>query len=109
MDEPLERRLASNEDVFRKVNEGIERGQWPGEPDTPIGFRCECARLGCNMLLHLTVGQYEHVRSNPRRFVVIHGHELPAVEQVVEVQPGYVIVEKNGDAGNETETLDQRD
>ena len=51
-------------------------GQWPGDEDTPVGFRCECARLGCNQLIELTVREYEEVRSHPRRFVVVPGHEL---------------------------------
>ena len=49
----------SNEDMFRDVNEGIVRGQWPGDPEAPIGFRCECARLGCNVLVALTLAEYE--------------------------------------------------
>ncbi len=89
--------------MFRDVNEGIERGQWPGEEAKPVGFRCECARLGCNLLLKLTLAEYEHVRSNPRRFVVIEGHELPAVENVVERGPGYVVVEKFDEAGEQAE------
>jgi hypothetical protein len=109
MDESLQRRLARNEGVFREVNESIERGQWPGEPDAPVGFRCECARLGCNMLLHLTLADYERVRADPRRFVVIRGHQVPAVERVVEVQAGYVVVEKTGNAGEEAEARDPRD
>lgn len=88
-----------NEAVFREVNEGIERGQWPGEDAAPVGFRCECARLGCNLLLELTLAEYERVRSNPRRFFMIGGHELPAVERVIERRPGYVIVEKYDEAG----------
>jgi hypothetical protein len=108
MDEAIERRLACNEDVFREVNEGIERGQWPGERNAPVGFRCECARLGCNMLLHLTLADYEQIRSNPRRFVVVAGHELPAVEQAVATGAGYVVVEKTGNAGDEAEHLDPR-
>ena len=39
------RAAAINEAAIRDVNEGIERGQWPGTR-TPVGFRCECARLG---------------------------------------------------------------
>jgi hypothetical protein len=98
-DDDLQRRLASNEAVFRQVNEGIERGQWPGEEGAPVGFRCECARLGCNLLLELTLAEYEHVRSAPRCFVMIDGHELPGVEAVIERRPGYVIVEKQDEAG----------
>ena len=88
VDEELQRRLAANETMFREVNEGIERGQWPGEAGEPVGFRCECARLGCNLLLKLTLAEYEHVRAHPRRFMMIPGHEIPEVETVVERTPG---------------------
>jgi Oxidoreductase family, NAD-binding Rossmann fold len=80
VDDELQRRLASNEAVFRQVNEGIQRGQWPGDEGQQIGFRCECARLGCNALLELTRDQYEHVRASPRRFIMLGGHERPEVE-----------------------------
>jgi hypothetical protein len=39
------------------------------------------------------------VRSHPRRFVVLPGHEEPAVESTVEVYPDYVVIEKRGGAG----------
>jgi hypothetical protein len=73
---------------MRDVNEGIERGAWPGEEDTPVGFRCECARLGCNQLVELSVREYEEIRAHPRRFVLVPGHESPDVETVVETRQG---------------------
>ena len=81
-------RAAANEGAIRDVNEGIERGQWPGDEDTPVGFRCECARLGCNRLIELTVHEHEEIRSHPRRFVVLPGYGLPDVETVVATRPG---------------------
>ncbi len=107
MDEARRRRLATNETVFRRVNEGIERGQWPGE-ERQVGFRCECARLGCNSLIELTVAEYEHVRANPRRFVMIADHEVPAIESVVERGERYVVVEKRDEAGELAESTDPR-
>jgi hypothetical protein len=71
MDEGLQSRVAGNEALFRKVNEAIERGQWPGEEDSPAAFRCECARLDCNKLISLTPREYKRVRATPRRFLVI--------------------------------------
>jgi hypothetical protein len=108
VDDELQRRLASNEAVFREVNEGIERGQWPGDEASPIGFRCECARLGCNLLVELTLSEYEQVRSDPRRFVMIDGHQVPEVERVVERQPGYVVVVKQDEAGEHAAEADPR-
>jgi hypothetical protein len=104
-----QQRAAANEATIRDVNEGIERGQWPGDEDTPVGFRCECARLGCNQLVELTVREYERIRSHPRRFVVLRGHELPDVETVVEAREGYIIVEKRNQAGEVAEALDPRE
>jgi hypothetical protein len=101
-------RLGANEAVFRQVNEGIERGQWPGEEDSPISFRCECAQLGCNELLELSVNEYESVRANPRRFIVVPGHQRPDIEHVIDVRPGYVIVEKRDQAGTVAEETDPR-
>jgi len=101
------RRAAANQATIRDVNEGIERGQWPGEGDTPVGFRCECARLGCNRLIELSVHEYEEIRANPRRFVLIPGHEFPDIEAVIETRPGYIIVEKR-DAAEVAEEHDRR-
>ncbi len=108
MEDEFQRRLSRNETVFRQINEGIERGQWPGEEDRLVGFRCECAQLGCTDVVELSVHAYERVRANPRRFVVQPGHEQPGVEIVVEVQPGYVVVEKLGEAAEEAVASDPR-
>lgn len=109
MKDHAQQRLGANEAVFREINEGIERGQWPGEEDSPIGFRCECARLGCNELVELSVREYEEVRSHPRRFVVLPGHERLDVETVVERHRGYLVVEKLDSAGELAEESDPRD
>lgn len=106
-DEPT--RIGANEAVFRQINEGIERGQWPGEEDEPIGFRCECAKLGCAELIELSVRDYERVRENPRRFILRPGHERLDAEVVVEQHPAYVVVEKRGQAGAKAAETDPRD
>lgn len=108
MDDELQERLGANEAVFREINEGIERGQWPGEEDTPTTFRCECARLGCNELLELSVRDYEKVRANPRRFIVVPGHERLDVEFVIERRPAYLVVEKLDQAAERAEASDPR-
>jgi hypothetical protein len=102
-------RLAQNEALFRSINERIERGHWPGEPDQPVAFRCECASLGCNMLIEMRLAEYEHVRADPRRFLLRPGHEIEQVETVVERHAGYIVVEKVGDAGAVAEAADPRE
>jgi len=104
-----EQRVGHNEALFRDVNERIEAGHWPGDGGDPIAFRCECSRLGCNLLLELSLAAYEEVRAFPRRFLVVPGHELPDVERVVRRERGYVVVEKVGEAGRVAEASDPRD
>ena len=108
MPDDLQERLGANEAVFREINEGIERGHWPGEEDSPVSFRCECARLGCSDLVELSPRAYEGVRSNPRRFIVLPGHERLDVEIVVERRPGYLIVEKLDQAAEKAVDTDPR-
>lgn len=108
MKDELQERVGANEAVFRKINEGIERGQWPGEEDAPVGFRCECAQLGCTELIELTVREYEQVREDARRFIVLPGHERLEAEVVIENRPGYMVVQKIDQAGETAIETDPR-
>jgi hypothetical protein len=108
VNDELQVRIGNNESIFRQINEGIERGRWPGEENAPVGFRCECARLGCNELLELSVREYEEVRSDPRRFMVVPGHENLEAEVVVERHRGYLVVKKLDQAGVKAEQNDPR-
>jgi hypothetical protein len=108
MKKDIEQHIATNESAFRDVNEAIARGQWPGEQDAPSGFRCECARLGCNELIELTPRIYEEIRSHPRRFVVLPGHEVVEVETVIETRDDYLVIEKLDEAGQAAEAADGR-
>jgi hypothetical protein len=107
--EDSEQRIAGNEAVFRRVNETIEHGKAPLEAGTLLAFRCECARLGCNDLVELTVADYERVRAHPRRFLLAIGHESSEIETVVDTHPGYEVVEKREEAAHEAEETDPRD
>jgi hypothetical protein len=108
MDERLQRRVSANESVFREVNEAIERGLWHGEQDALVAFRCECASLACDRMVELTATEYEHVRADPRRFLVLAGHQLAGVESVVESHERYIVVEKQAVAGEAAEASDPR-
>jgi hypothetical protein len=108
MPDELQERFGANEAVFRQINEGIERGQWPGEEESPVSFRCECARLGCSEIIELSLREYEEVRANPRRFIVLPGHERLDVEAVVERRSGYFVVEKLDQAGERAVETDPR-
>jgi hypothetical protein len=98
MDRQDEQRIAMNEATFRKVNEGLEAGQ---PPEGRLTFICECGRMGCNQLIELDRREYEALRAHPRRFAIVEGHEIPEAEEIVAVEPGYVVVEKAGDPAAE--------
>jgi hypothetical protein len=90
--------VEKNERLFREVNERIReiggRLARHGDDDEPISFMCECGSTDCVVRLDLTLGEYDHVRSDPTWFVVARGHELPELERVVERRPRHTIVEK---------------
>ena len=109
MDDEVQYRVAANEAALRKVNEAIQRGQWPGEDGELVGFRCECARLGCDQVIELTPAEYEQVRAHPRRFVLVHGHEVAAEDTLVVTGDGWVVVEKRDLAGEVAEATDPRE
>jgi hypothetical protein len=104
----VRRRLSDNEGLYRKVNEAIERGLWPGEGQELVRFRCECARLSCSATVAMTVGDYEAVRAASRHFLICPGHELAEVDVVVQRHDAYLVVEKRGVAGDEAEESDPR-
>jgi hypothetical protein len=108
MDDALERKIATNEALLREANEAIARGLWPGDSERLVRFRCECAQIECNEAIELTSADYEAVRANGRRFVLIEGHQHPDVETVVDPHRGYVVVEKVGIGGAVAEEHDPR-
>ena len=98
MDDERAWRLASNEALFRLVNErvtGLARNRRdPAHERT--GFVCECGRMGCVESIYLSVDEYEAVRANPATFFLIPGHEMLKIERVVERFDTYLVVEKIG-------------
>ncbi len=84
-------RAASAEVNGRRVNEAIERGT---ESASAAVFVCECGNLGCTATVELTIAEYEEVRTGFVRFLVIPGHEIESVEDVVERHDGYLVVAK---------------
>ena len=108
-----QRRRARNEALFREVNERIvelETGLagYEREDSLLVGFVCECPREDCNEIVEVTRGQYESVRSNPRRFLVLPDHEDGDIAHVVERHASYLVVEKEGEAGEIAAEQDPR-
>ena len=101
MEERFERQ-ARNEALIREVNERIdaadkESASW--DKEGLFEFFCECGRGGtCNVMVPLTLEEYERVRAQSDRFVLSPGHETDYLEHVVEQTERYVVVDKVPDA-----------
>ena len=97
--DPRQERVAKNETLFREVNERVEEVAvgLTGADSQLIGFICECGRDDCAEPLELRHEQYESVRENPLRFLIVPGHEQADVERVVERQARFLVVEKLGE------------
>lgn len=91
-------RMVTAEINGRRVNEAIERGD---RNDRPLVFVCECGHIGCSSTLELEIAEYEEVRTDFDRFLVLPGHEISAVDRVVERHPRHLVVVKPGEGARE--------
>lgn len=105
-EEERRRRIGHNEAAFRRINEAARTGAGNGTSVT--GILCECGHLDCREELALPRPEYEEVRSRPRRFIVLPGHEIPDAERVVAERDGWNVVEKLDAAGEVAEETDPR-
>jgi hypothetical protein len=103
-------RLATNEARFRDINERVERDLEPlvDTEDEQLPFVCECGRPSCTDGIDLTVAEYESVRRDAARFVVVPGHEIEDVEDVVDRTDRYVVVRKHPQTWEIVEQSDPR-
>lgn len=97
-----ERRLLDNESAYHRFSERLwQRMSDNGEIEDTARFNCECANAHCSTEITMTVGAYRHLRSHPRWFAVVSGHQVPEVEPVVGERQDYLIVERENKAGNQ--------
>jgi hypothetical protein len=104
-----EERAGRNEALFREVNERVldlasDIGQLAGNTQ----FVCECSRDDCTEQITVPLTVYEAVRADPRRFLILRGHENVQIETVVERTDGYLIIEKEGPAARIADRTDPR-
>jgi hypothetical protein len=75
-------RIGRTEAMFRNVNELIATSARRFDAHES-DFVCECADAGCAERVRVTLDEYEHVRADGTRFLVVAGHEDTRVERVV--------------------------
>jgi len=102
-------RIARNESAFRALNESLEASVHRGRPAEDFaGFVCECGDTDCDATVRLDLPTYESIRQDAQLFVILPGHDVPDVEDVVDGSGGYVVVRKHEDAADVVEQTDPR-
>jgi len=103
-----ERRLAENEVFFRQSNEKVgkgmkelediakeeKQGDWMQEANNPVPFYCECSDENCRRRITFSPHAYRELHQNSSQFVILPGHHVPEVEQIVQKTKAYMVVEK---------------
>jgi hypothetical protein len=77
--------------------------------DERMEFLCECDDTDCVEKVSGTPAEYEAIRAVATHFVVLPGHEDPAVEHVVQQTERFLVVEKEGEAAHEAEESNPRE
>ena len=104
-----EERIARNDSTFRDANEKIAGAAEKYELVEEVPFICECATESCTVIVPFSLGEYEEVRSVPTRFFVAPGHQASeGVASLLYERDGYVVLEKEGRAGEVATELDPR-
>jgi ANTAR domain len=84
-------RAALTENLFAELNDSLlasnRSAGW-------TEFICECANPLCEDVISVTPETLERIHSHPRHYVVKVGHEIDAVETVIERFDDLLIVEK---------------
>jgi hypothetical protein len=109
VDERTER-IGQNEALYRSVNERIEALSAAfGTITETISIICECGNAGCTEQIDVSVVDYERIRSEPTFFIIVPGHEIADVEDIVERNDVFHVVKKvAGDAAMVARETDPR-
>jgi hypothetical protein len=98
-------KAARNQALWREVNEPIRA---VAEASEHMEFLCECANLECAETPNLTVAEYDRSEALARALSDRDRHDFPDVENVVEENERYAVVQKRGVAAEEAARLDPR-
>ena len=95
-------RVGQNEAIFRNVNEQIEGiSKALSDLTQTMDIVCECGDITCAERLMITVPAYERVRAEPTLFVLLPGHEMLDIEEVVADHDSYRVVRKQDPVARE--------
>jgi hypothetical protein len=99
MDSFSDRRLVENEVIFRRLNSGVKDFVLNDDTDHHythklLGFYCECSNIDCRERIRITAEEYDSQHKNSNQFIVKISHSMPEIEDVVEQNSKYEVVEK---------------
>jgi hypothetical protein len=86
-------RTARTEALFRNVNERVAEAAQRFDSDQ-AEFVCECGDAQCTDRVEARLDEYEHVRADGTRFLLVPGHEDTSIERVVRSRTRFAVVEK---------------
>lgn len=102
------KRLAENEVVFRQTNERVQQrlrklqaeAKEEGYPDklledsTSLYFYCECSDENCRERIVMKPGLYGSLHKDRAQFIIIPGHSVSSIENIIKSTPNYEVVKK---------------
>ena len=95
MSEERTRRVGENQALYRQLNERIEDlNEAFGAITGKFAVVCECGNLECVEQIQVSTDVYERARASPNRFILKPGHEVQDLEEVVDTEHEYVVIEK---------------
>ena len=92
MEQHTKRQISAIEAALRNSNYRVAEAH--DGKDVLNDLFCECGYVGCRQRLSLSIEDYDRVRSHPRHFFVMKGHNIPGAEEVVEENEAWMVVEK---------------
>ena len=100
-------KLVENEVIFAQRNvdlkQRISHLLQDMAGDVPLLFFCECSNEDCMERITLDPNEYDAIHKNPRRFIIMPGHDVADVERVAETRATFVVVEKHEVPSNVTD------
>jgi hypothetical protein len=91
MSMPRHERIVQAEEFFRQINDVVAHNGARADER----YMCECANPYCNEILDVTGDDITVLHSKPDCYVILPGHEIPDVEQVVHSTTAYTLVAKD--------------
>ena len=110
-----------NEMIFRRANEEVgdkleeidANHIEDGNPelilkdDILLRFKCECSDENCVVRIPILLSVYKEVHENRDAFIIKPGHQVNAIEKVIDTNDEYLVVEKNNSVDEPGDTLNQ--